>query len=165
MTEIKSDSGAAAVLRWWSRLAPLPAGRYLFSIALGLFIPYTGSIRARVEELRPGYARLVMTDRRRVRNHLNSVHAVALLNLGEVTSGLAVFSALSANMRGILTEIHAQYLKKARGRLTARAEFRAPDLPAANGDETCEVEAFIEDSTGDTVSIVRAAWLIGYKPS
>lgn len=165
MTEIKTDSAPAAVMRWWSRLETLPAGRYLFSLALGWLVPYTGTIRARVEELRPGYARLAMADRRRVRNHLKSVHAVALLNLGEVASGLAVFSVLSADMRGILTEIRAQYLKKARGRLIARAEFRAPELAEDDEDRTCEVEARIEDSSGDTVTIVRATWLIGYKPS
>lgn len=162
MTEIKS---AATVMRWWSRLASLPAGPYLFSIGLGWYIPYTGTIRARVEELRPGYARLVMADRRRVRNHLNSIHAIALLNFGEVTSGLAVFSALSANMRGILTDVHARFLKKARGKLTARAEFQAPEFADENGDRTCEVEARIEDAAGDTVTIVRATWLIGYKSS
>lgn len=152
-------------MRWWSRLAGLPAGSYLFSILLGRFIPYTGTIGARVEELRPGYARVAMADRRRVRNHLNSIHAIALLNLGEVTSGLAVFSAISANMRGILTDIHAEYRKKARGRLTALAEFELSALPAGDEDTACEVEARIEDSAGDTVTIVRATWLIGYRSS
>ena len=165
MTDIKTDPAPAAVMRWWSRLSTLPAGRFLFSLALGWFIPYTGSIRARVEEIRPGYARLAMADRRRVRNHLESIHAVALLNLGEVTSGLAVFSALSADMRGILTEIRAQYLKKARGRLRAFAEFHPPELAGHAEDTSCEVEARIEDAAGDTVTVVRAVWLIGYKPS
>lgn len=165
VTEIKTDSVPAAVMRWWSRLATLPAGRYLFSLLLGWFIPYTGTIHARVEELRPGQARLAMADRRRVRNHLNSIHAIALLNLGEVASGLAVFSALSADMRGILTEIRAEYLKKARGRLTAHAEFHPPELAEDDDDRTCEVEAIIEDASGDTVTVVRATWLIGYKPS
>jgi acyl-coenzyme A thioesterase PaaI-like protein len=126
-------------------------------------IPYSGTIGARVVDLRPGYARLTLADRRRVRNHLRSIHAVALLNLGEITTGLAVFSTTSTAMRGILVEIRAEYLKKARGKLVSSAEFSLPETLADN--IACKVEARIEDQAGDTVSIVTATWLLGYRPT
>ncbi len=163
MTEVNSNREANTVMRWWSRCDNLPAGRFLFSLALGLYIPYTRSIGARVAELRPGYARIELADRRRVRNHLNSIHAIALTNLGELTTGLAVFSSTRAEMRGILTAIRTEYSKKARGRLVAVAEY---DLPEGIADDTpCEVEALIRDAAGDTVASVQATWLIGYRRS
>lgn len=161
MTQINSSPDTGMILKWWSRLAPLPAGRWLFSFALGRLAPYSGTIRARVEEIRPGYARASMRDRRRLRNHLRSIHAIALINLGELVTGLAVLSTISGSMRGIVLDIQAEYLKKARGKLTATAEF---ELPQALLDDTaCEVEARLRDRSGDTVARVRATWLIGYK--
>ena len=126
MTQINPADESGNILTWWSRLAPLPGGRKIFSLGLGWMAPYSSSIGALVEEIKPGYARVSLQDRRRVRNHLHSVHAIALINLGEIATGLAVLSTISANMRGIVLSIKADYLKKARCKLTAKAEFQLP---------------------------------------
>ena len=161
MTQIKSNAEQGAILTWWYRLSPLPAGRKIFSLGLGWMAPYSSSIGALVEEIKPGYARVSLKDRRRVRNHLHSIHAIALLNLGEIATGLALLSTISANMRGIVLSINADYLKKARGKLTATAEFQLPELLADN--TPCAVEAQLKDQSGETVTLVRVTWLIGYK--
>ena len=161
MTQIKSNAEQGALLTWWHRLSPLPAGRQMFSLGLGWMTPYSSSIGALVEELKPGYACVSMKDRRRVRNHLHSIHAIALLNLGEIATGLAVLSTIPANMRGIVLSINADYLKKARGKLTATAKFQLPESLTDN--TACEVEAQLKDNTGATVTLLRVTWLIGYK--
>ena len=148
-------------MKWWTRLEPYPGGRLAFSLMLGRLAPYSGTLGARIEDIRPGYARVSLRDRHRLRNHLRSLHAIALVNLGELATGLAVLSTLSADMRGIVLDIHADYLKKARGKLTASAQF---ELPADIEDDTpCQVDAELLDQSGDTVTRVRATWLIGYR--
>jgi len=161
MTQINRLPDQGVLMQWWSRLAPLPGGRLLFSIALGWLAPYTGTLGARIEDLRPGFAQVTLRDRRRLRNHLRSLHAIALINLGELATGLAVLTTIPANMRGIVLNIRADYLKKARGKLTATASFKLP--PILDEGTACEVEADLQDQTGETVSRVRATWLIGYK--
>jgi len=76
------------LLRLWRRLSPLPAGPWLFSKLFGFAVPYSGSVRPRIRVLEAGHAVVEIPGRRSNRNHLGSVHAIALVNLAEITSGL-----------------------------------------------------------------------------
>ncbi|MBA2483891.1 MAG: DUF4442 domain-containing protein [Nitrosomonas sp.] len=154
-------SGENSLVKWWNKLQSFPAGDRLFSFALGRIVPYSGSISARVEALSPGHARVSIKDRRKVRNHLKSIHAIALINLGEIASGLAVLSTIPVTMRGILLGLEAEYVKKARGKLTATAMFKLPS--EINDNSTVIVTAELINEAGELVTRVHATWLLGYK--
>jgi acyl-coenzyme A thioesterase PaaI-like protein len=151
----------ARLLRTWERLHRRPGGRALFAALLGRMVPYTGSMGARIEELSPGRAVASLRDRRSVRNHLGSVHAVALVNLGEVVTGLAVLTALPAGVRGNVTGLSAEYLKKARGRLTATARANALGLERVSESRDVQVVAEIRDPADQLVARVTAHWRVG----
>jgi uncharacterized protein (TIGR00369 family) len=149
------DAPGGTIALWWNRLSGVPGGRTVFSMMIGRMAPYTGTIGARVEELRPGYSRWTMRDRRGVRNHLNSIHAIALVNLAEVSSGTAMLMALPANVRGIVTGLSITYLKKARGTLTAECTCSVPDVTS---ETSVEVPAEIRDAQGDVVARAAVTW-------
>ncbi len=148
-----------AILRQtWDQLSRVPGGRKTFSKLVGNMAPYTGTINPEVIELREGYAKVRMRDRRKIRNHLRSVHAIALMNLAEASSGLAFSYSLPAKSRAILTGLSIEYVKKARGTLTAECHCTAPE---SNDRQECEIEVVTRDDSGEIVTKARARWLVG----
>jgi len=148
----------ADLLAHWRRLSGLPAGKWLFSRLLGRVARYTGSIAPRVEELAPGRSRVRLADRPAVRNHLRSVHAIALANLAEAASGLALLAGLAPGVRAILVGLETHYLKKARGTLIA--EGSAPEVSDPAPREVL-AEAVVTDAEGDVVARAVARWRVG----
>jgi acyl-coenzyme A thioesterase PaaI-like protein len=145
----------------WNRLSGFPGGRWLFSRLFAVRVPYSGTIRPIVLELEPGHARVAMRDRRRVRNHLQSIHAIALINLGELSTGLALTCGLPSSVRGILVELSMEYLKKARGTLTADCSC---EIPVIREDRVVEITSRIHDPAGEVVAVARALWRVGPLP-
>ena len=151
-------SPGKTLLRLWRRLRPLPGGTRLFSLVFGWRVPYSGSVRPHIRVLAPGHAEVEIKDRRANRQHLGSIHAVALVNLAEQTSGLALLTALPDGIRGIVTQISMQYHKKARGPIRAVCDVTAP---AVSGDMEFDVTADCLDRSGDMVATATVRWRLG----
>lgn len=158
MTTTSVEQRRARIFELWQRLAPLPGGRILFNRILGWKVPYTGTIRPEVVELEPGHARIRMRDRRRIRNHLDSIHALALANVAELTTGLALLAALPADARTILTGLEVEFVKKARGDLVAECMTEV-DGSTERREHTCQ--SVVRDRAGDVVVRATTRWLIG----
>lgn len=153
-----SRSAAVRLRHTWNTLSGLPGGRWLFSRIFGWLVPYTGTAGLFVDTLRPGYARVTMRDRHIVRNHLRSIHAVALANLAEATSGLAMNIALPDEARAIVTRLTMEYRKKARGSLVAECEAGVPDV---SQERELMVVSEVRDAGGDIVAVATVTWRVG----
>lgn len=151
-----------ALRNLWRRLSRLPFGKFLFSRLIGFVVPYASSIGARIEAFDEGYGRVSLADRRKVRNHLGSIHAMALANLAELTANAAVLYSLPASMRMIVTDFNIRFEKKARGALTAECRSEALVRPAP-GDVALEV--VITDAQRQVVAVARQTCLLGLAPS
>lgn len=151
-----NPSPGRQLLSQWQRLSHVPFGKRLFSWVVGRTAPYTGTVGGVFTDIRPGYARVELRDRRGIRNHLASIHAVALVNLAEMTSGVALMTALPQGVWGIVTGLSIEYLKKARGTLVATTNADAPT--SVTESMTHEVTATITDREGDVVAVCKVQW-------
>jgi len=125
----------APLLSIYRRLTRWPGGHWLFARAVCLKAPYFASISPRITRLEPGRCDARLADRRKVRNHLGTVHAIALCNIAELSAGLMVDASLPADMRWIPKGMQVRYLAKARGTLQAVAMPEQPIVGASTGYE------------------------------
>lgn len=155
------DSGDRNFVRdAWDKLNALPGGKAVFSKLVGRAAPYTGTVDARVEELREGYARVSMRDRPAVRNHLRCVHAIALLNLAELTGNAALAYSMPDDARFIVAGMSIEYLKKARGTITGVCVC---PIVTTNERHEYAVPVSLQNDKGDVVATVTLRTLVGPK--
>ena len=139
-----------SVLSQYRRITRLPAGHWLFSRAVCLKAPYFATIAPRFVALEPGRCEVRMRDRRRVHNHIGTVHAIALCNLAELSAGVMTDATIPAGMRWIPKGMTVAYLKKAVGTMHAIA---TPDVAAVESAQgyAWPVSVRITDPAGDAV--------------
>jgi len=122
--------------------------------------PYFGTIRPVITAAGHGSCTIEMSDRRAVHNHLGTIHAIAMCNMCELTGGLAIELAIPEHLRWIPKEMTVQYLKKARGKLTAHSEL--PGDALSPGDVIVPIE--ITDKAGDVVTRAEITMYVSPRP-
>lgn len=145
------------ILKIWEALSRFgPLGRWIFGTFVKRLSPYSSSIHPSVERLEKGVAVVSLCQRRKLGNPFQSIHAIALANLGELASGFAFLTTIPPGKRGIVTKFEIEYFKKARGKITAHSNTAFPDREGA-----FEVRCDLLDEGGVLVARTLATWTIG----
>lgn len=127
------------ILKSWRRLSGTSLGRRLFSRLVCFKAPYFHSIRPVFDALEPGHAAAHFRKRRRVTNHIGTVHAIAMANLCELVAGTATDASVPAGMRWIPRSMTIDYLGKAETDIRGEAT-----LPAIREGETQDVVVSVD---------------------
>ncbi|MEL7297506.1 MAG: hotdog fold domain-containing protein [Pseudomonadota bacterium] len=147
--------GIVAKLQGW------PAGLNIFSRLVCWQAPYFATVRPRFTALKPGYAQATVRKRRRVTNHLGTVHAIAMANLCEFVGGTLMEVSIAPNMRWIPKGMDIRYLRKAETDVTATCEIADYDW-----EETQDVVLSVKvtDTSGETVATAEIPMYVSPKP-
>src|SRR4051812_25383024 len=139
------------VLTLWNKTRTLPMGGRVFSLLFAHKAPYFASIRPRFTVIEPNRAELVIPKRRRVHNHLGTVHAIALCNGLEAAMGALAEASIPPDKRWIPKGMQVSYTAKAAGDVTCAAETDPgvwtgddPDVPVRVRGELADGTLVIE---------------------
>lgn len=138
-------SDTNSILGMYQRFQSMPFGKRLFSWAFCRKAPYFGSIRPTVEVLRPNYSEVRLRKRRRVENHIGTVHVIAICNALEMAMGGMAEATIPGHLRWIPKGMRVEYTAKADSDIMAIAEAD-PDAWVP-GDLAVRVRALREDGT------------------
>jgi acyl-coenzyme A thioesterase PaaI-like protein len=143
------------VLTLWNRAGALPLGPRVFSLLFAQKAPYFASIRPRFTVIEPNRAELVIRKRRRVHNHLGTVHAIALCNGLEAAMGALAEATIPADRRWIPKGMEVAYTAKASGDVTCIAETDAAQWTGEDPDLPVRVRGELADGTRVVEGVIR----------
>jgi acyl-coenzyme A thioesterase PaaI-like protein len=143
------------LLSIYRQITRLPKGDLIFSRLFTLKAPYFGTVKPRFVELRPNYAELTIRKRRRVHNHIKTVHVIAICNGLEAAMGALAEASIPRDKRWIPKGMEVSYTAKAVSDITCIAET---DPAAWTGDEPdvpVRVRGVRDDGTVVVEGVIR----------
>ncbi|HEU4512777.1 MAG TPA: hotdog fold domain-containing protein [Nocardioidaceae bacterium] len=143
----------ANVMDLYTQVTRLPAGKKLFSVLFSQKAPYFATVRPRFVELRPNYAELKIRKRRRVQNHIGTLHVIAICNGLEAAMGALAEVTVPADKRWIPKGMDLSYTAKATSDITCIAET---DPSAWTGDDP-DVPVRVRGVRDDGTVVVEGA--------
>jgi acyl-coenzyme A thioesterase PaaI-like protein len=148
------------VLTLWNKTAALPLGKRIFSLVFTQRAPYFATIRPRFVDLRPNRAELVIPKRRKVHNHIGTLHAIALCNGLEAAMGALAEATIPSDKRWIPKGMDVSYTAKADSDVTCIAEtdpeqWTDDALPDSGGDVPVRVRGVRRDGEVVIEGVIR----------
>lgn len=141
-----------------------PALRHsLVGFGFGLYTPYFRTNHCHIVDLGPHKVAVAIALKRRVRNHVGGVHAVAATLAAEYASGLLVGQHVPDSAIVVVKTIHVELRKPNRGSVRATASLTPAEASAIQTEArgSLKVPISIADAQGQTpiTGYMEMAWL------
>ena len=145
----------ASLLHLYDRAVRLPQGHRIFSMLFSLKAPYFATVRPRFTELRPNYAEVTIRKRRRVHNHIGTVHVIAICNGLEAAMGALAEATVPAHKRWIPKGMEVAYTAKATSDIVCTAETDPERWTGDDPDVPVRVRGVRDDGTVVVDGVIR----------
>lgn len=139
-----------------------PLQSQALSFVLGRTVKFVGTAGLVVEELTPERAVVVVKNRKKVQNHIGSVHACAMALVAETATGFVVGMNLPDAAVPVIKTIKIDYVKRAKGDMRAVATLsedqRRRIMSEPKGDVLVACEVTDENGIEPILCEMTWAW-------
>ncbi len=149
------------VIKLYEKTKNLPLGKRIFSYAIARKSPYFHSIAAQIEHIEHNKIEVSLRKRRKLHNHIKTVHAIAMCNLCEFAGGVLMEASIPKHRRWIPRGMSVKYLKKAETNLIATCDLNGTDWEQCD-HVICHVS--VKDLNGVKVMVADIDMKVSDKP-
>ncbi len=132
------------VLKMYDRLSKLPYGNKLFTMYAANRAPYFKTVSPLITKLVPGECHCFIKKRKKVENHIGTMHVIAICNGLEMAMGFMAEASIPKNLRWIPKGMDVKYTAKAGSDI--RCEAVLPNNEWVEGDLPVSVKAYDENN-------------------
>lgn len=134
------------------------------TMLIGRTVRYAGTSNIYIEKLTTTESVMHLKNKKKVQNHIGSIHAAAMALLAESATGLLVGMNVPDSCNPVIKSLHVDYLKRCQGDIKAVARLTDAQIEqittTEKGDVT--VEVVVTDERG--VEPIRCEMIWAWTP-
>jgi len=131
------------ILSLYARLEKYPFGKNIFSIFVSRVAPYFSTISPKISQLVPNQCTCLIKKKKKVFNHIKTVHVIAICNGLEMAMGVMAEASIPKHLRWIPKGMRVDYTAKAGSDIRCVAKVSQNDWQP--GDMLVDITAYDEN--------------------
>ncbi|MEL7399923.1 MAG: DUF4442 domain-containing protein [Pseudomonadota bacterium] len=134
------------------------------SLVMGKVIRFAGTAGTRVEKLTPNECVIVLRNKKKVQNHIGSVHAAAMGLLAESATGFMTGMTVPDDRIVVIRSMKLEYLKRASGDMKAVASFSDKQVQFIKDTPKGDIEVPVVITDANGTETVKATMIWAWTP-
>jgi len=128
--------------------------------AIGRAVPLVGTAGLKFSKMTCEEVVISVDNRKKVQNHIQQVHAAAMILLAETASGMVVGMNVPDDKLPLIKTIHTKFIKRTEGDIEAKATLTPEQIKLIRTTDKGDtpVTTIVRDATGEEVIIVEMIW-------
>jgi uncharacterized protein (TIGR00369 family) len=134
------------------------------TFAVGNAVKFAGTAKVEILEMTPTRLHGRIRNRKRVQNHIGTVHAAAMALLAESVTGLVVGMSVPDNRTPVIKSMKVEYMRRAKGDLEAVATLTQADVDRIILTEKGEITVPVKVTDADGNEPIQCEMIWAWTP-